>query len=121
VYGELPLGLPEDPTTLIVKEREERHGLFLLKDSTMAENAQDEIKVDVIAIHGLNGDAFSTWEHEKGTLWLRDLLPEELPGSRIYTYGYPSDLFFSKTMATPKDYARDLLDDLANIVVEGVI
>ncbi|KAK0709354.1 hypothetical protein B0T26DRAFT_623891, partial [Lasiosphaeria miniovina] len=49
--------------------------------------------VDIIDIHGLNGHPFNTWTHENGTLWLRDLLPGHLPGCRVYTYGYPSDVF----------------------------
>jgi hypothetical protein len=94
--------------------------LTLLNDPKLGDT-KDEVRIDVIAIHGLNGDAFSTWQHDNGTLWLRDLLPDKLPGARIYTYGYPSDLLFSKSIANIKDYARGLLDDLADIVVEGVM
>lgn len=77
--------------------------------------------VDIVAIHGLNGDAFSTWEHENGTLWLRDLLPSALPGSRIFTYGYPSKLFFSKSLASLRDYSQRLLSSLLDISIGNVM
>ncbi|KAH0559855.1 hypothetical protein GP486_003628 [Trichoglossum hirsutum] len=65
--------------------------------------------VDVIAIHGLNGDRERSWTHKSsGTLWLRDLLPDDLPGARIYTYGYDSRIF-AKSVMTINDFARDLL------------
>ncbi|PYH46386.1 LipA and NB-ARC domain protein [Aspergillus saccharolyticus JOP 1030-1] len=49
----------------------------------------DDITYDLIAVHGLNGDAIETWTHKQsGVMWLRDLLPQELPNIRIMTYGY---------------------------------
>jgi len=70
-----------------------------------------------VAIHGLNGDAYTTWEHENGTLWLRDLLPDTLPGSRVYTYGYPSGVFWSNSVAGLRDFSQHLLECLANISI----
>ncbi|KAF2832663.1 hypothetical protein CC86DRAFT_271853, partial [Ophiobolus disseminans] len=55
--------------------------------------------VDVVAIHGLNGHAYKTWQHENETLWLQDLLPDVLPGSRIYTYGYSSQVLWNDSVA----------------------
>jgi hypothetical protein len=74
--------------------------------------------VDIIAIHGLNGDAYTSWEHENGTLWLRDLLPKDIPGSRIFTYGYPSQLLFSSSVAGVRDYSQRLLSSISDIVDE---
>lgn len=43
----------------------------------------------MVAIHGLNGDAQQTWTHrDSGVLWLRDILPAEIPAIRVLTYGY---------------------------------
>ena len=68
--------------------------------------------LDVIAIHGLNGDSERTWTHRpSGPLWLRDLLPNDLPGAHIYTYGYDSRIF-AKNKMTIDDFARDLLGEI---------
>ncbi|KAF2705809.1 hypothetical protein K504DRAFT_484184 [Pleomassaria siparia CBS 279.74] len=74
--------------------------LFLLSKNEPLDDSKDCIGVDIVAIHGLNGDAYTTWQHENGTLWLQDLLPSALPGSR---------LFCSNSAATLRDYSRNLL------------
>src|SRR5438034_1035627 len=63
----------------------------------------------VVAVHGLGGDAYGTWTHENGKLWLRDFLPFQVPEARIFTYGYDSVVAFSKSSAEVDDFARDLL------------
>ena len=77
--------------------------------------------VDIIAIHGLNGTAFGTWSaptinqetHEQlDTNWIRDFLPKDLPGSRLFTYSYDSKLLLSKSKATVDDFALKLLRSL---------
>ncbi|KAM0260900.1 hypothetical protein ACHAQJ_002519 [Trichoderma viride] len=90
----------------------EKRGLFKLADGKPDPSGSSNYPVDIIAVHGLNGDAFSTWRHHQdGTLWLRDLLPGFLPGCRVYTYGYPSKIF-AQSSARVEEYARDLLISL---------
>jgi hypothetical protein len=95
--------------------RTKPYGLFLLNKNEPPDDSKDLIGVDVVAIHGLNGDAYTTWQHENGLFWLRDLLPSTLPGSRVFTYGYPSELFWSNSMATLRDYSRNLLNSLTAV------
>ncbi|KAJ5109956.1 hypothetical protein N7532_002601 [Penicillium argentinense] len=46
-----------------------------------------EILYDLVAVHDLNGTGFETWTHKQnGMMWLKDLLPKELPNVRIMTY-----------------------------------
>ncbi|KAF2647563.1 ribonuclease-like protein p/mrp subunit [Lophiostoma macrostomum CBS 122681] len=48
-------------------------------------------KVDIVAVHGLNGHPFKTWTtNESNKFWLgdADLLPFNLKESRILTFGY---------------------------------
>lgn len=82
-------------------------------DQPLPAGVSARFPIDVIALHGLNGDCKRTWTHEAtGTLWLRDLLPIDLPGARIYTYGYDSQIF-ANTLMTINDFARDLLAVIA--------
>jgi hypothetical protein len=71
-----------------------------------------EYNIDVIAVHGLNGHGFKTFTHPNDRMWLRDFLPNDLPGARIYTYSYDSALFFSKNTETIRDYGRRLLENI---------
>jgi len=68
--------------------------------------------VDIIAVHGLNGGAYSTWTHpQNGMMWLRDLLPQELPGARVYSFGYASKVFSLDTSGF-EDFARELVEGI---------
>ncbi|KAG4253672.1 hypothetical protein FPRO03_07632 [Fusarium proliferatum] len=95
----------------------EKNGLFKLAESKPASDlsGSTSFPVDIVAVHGLNGDAFSTWTHKPtGILWLRDLLPSYLPGCRVYTYGYPSKIF-SQSSERVQEYALNLLISLRDI------
>ncbi|KAI1288155.1 hypothetical protein F5Y03DRAFT_98722 [Xylaria venustula] len=60
------------------------YGLSLLYDS-------NDAKVDIVFLHGLRGDMFQTWTRD-GVLWPRDLLPKDIPESRIFLFGYDSGI-----------------------------
>ncbi|PVF97304.1 hypothetical protein CPB86DRAFT_707261 [Serendipita vermifera] len=47
--------------------------------------------VDIVAIHGLDGHRERSWTAANGIMWLKDLLPLDIPNVRILTYGYDSD------------------------------
>ncbi|KAK5791014.1 hypothetical protein VI817_006323 [Penicillium citrinum] len=42
----------------------------------------------IIAVHGLNGHREKSWTASNGVNWVRSILPEDLPNSRIFTWGY---------------------------------
>ncbi|KAK2005460.1 ankyrin [Colletotrichum eremochloae] len=94
--------------------RSERYGLIPVPSKPSDPTARS-YPVDIVAIHGLNGDAFTTWTHPNGTLWIKDLLPQFLPGCRVFTYGYPSQLVFNSSFARVQEYARVLLSSLRNV------
>jgi hypothetical protein len=72
----------------------------------------------IVAVHGLNGDAHATWTTKKTKrFWLgdRDLLPANLPNSRILTYGYNSKVasVFGKTSSNNiMQHAQTLVAEL---------
>ncbi|KAL6709561.1 hypothetical protein ACN47E_001496 [Coniothyrium glycines] len=109
-----PASQPQPP----VRERTKPYGLFCLGKNELPDDAKGALGIDIVAIHGLNGDAYTTWQHENGVIWLRDLLPSSLPGCRVFTYGYPSELFWSNSVAKLSDYSRNLLSCLKNISEE---
>lgn len=89
----------------------EQYGLFHLNSSTSQvpeSPPQDACKLDVIAVHGLGGDAYRTWQHENGFNWLQHL-EEEFAGIRVYSYGYDSGVAFSGGTVSLTDCARHLL------------
>ena len=92
--------------TETISSEKEKIGLFELSKAEVSKT------VDVVAVHGLQGDAFKTWECSNGTLWLRDYLSEEIPSARIMTFGYDSTVAFSNSVARIEDKALDLLNRL---------
>lgn len=92
----------------------ERLGLIKLADTTPGPDGGEQYPVDIVAVHGLNGDSYTTWTHQNGSLWLRDFLPGSLPGCRVFTYGYPSQVF-GRSIAEVKGYARRLLGEIRDI------
>lgn len=94
------------PVTISTKN-EQRIGLFELTPKEI------EKTIDVVAVHGLQGDAFKTWEHENGSMWLQDFLPADIPDARIMTFGYDSTVAFSRSVAKIEDKALELLNHLS--------
>ncbi|KAJ9635309.1 hypothetical protein H2204_005870 [Knufia peltigerae] len=88
----------------------ERHGLFVLYP--LKENASWD--VDIVVLHGLGGDPFTTWTADNKRMWPRDFIPEIIPTARIMTFGYNSKVAFSPSTADIKDFALDLLTRLRN-------
>ena len=74
-----------------------------------SEDQQTPFKVDIVAIHGINGHPFKTWTHGDGACWIRDFLPGHLPGARIFTFGYESKVAFTLSTGGLGDFARSLL------------
>ena len=88
-------------------------GLRLLNDPQGPfEESKDVYSTDIVFVHGLNGDWARTWTHENGTFWPKDLLPHAMPGARIFSYGYPSQVIATKSVAGIRDFAKHMLDDL---------
>jgi hypothetical protein len=97
----------------------ERFGLFPLHEPSSPGadgHTKRKFPVNIIAVHGLIGDAYTTWTHPNGTLWLRDLLPTYLPGCRVYTFGYPSQVVFNSSSADMGVCAQQLLNSVRELL-----
>ncbi|TGJ79626.1 hypothetical protein E0Z10_g9127 [Xylaria hypoxylon] len=64
-----------------------------------------DAKVDIILVHGLNGEPQKTWTAKNGVFWPADLLPVSLREARanILVYGYNADVYSKKHGANPSD------------------
>jgi hypothetical protein len=57
--------------------------------------AHPDAKVDIVFVHGLNGDSRLTWTARNGVFWPTQLLPATLKSAqaRILVYGYNADVY----------------------------
>lgn len=73
-----------------------RFGLEILHDG-------DSCVLDIVFVHGITGNRESTWTAQTGSesiFWPRDLLPRDVPDSRIVTWGYDADVVGFWAMAS---------------------
>jgi len=84
---------------------------FVLKVLVDQEPADAQC-VDIIAVHGLNGDCDGTWTDPTSRVnWLthESCLRKDIPKARILTFGYNSTTYFSRSDADVRDFASELL------------
>ncbi|KAK1993531.1 hypothetical protein LX36DRAFT_703444, partial [Colletotrichum falcatum] len=76
----------------------------------------DGCEVDLIAVSGLGGHAFGSFNERQGNfMWLRDGLPSDIPVARVLIYGYDSQLVQSSSFQNLSDLGRALRVDLRAI------
>lgn len=73
-------------------------------------------------MHGLNGHREKSWTNsESKILWLRDLLPLQLPNARVLTFGYDADtlkLSPGVSQLGLNDHAASLVAELLRVRAE---
>ncbi|EFY86498.1 LipA and NB-ARC domain protein [Metarhizium acridum CQMa 102] len=72
---------------------------------TTAVYSHPDAKVDIVLVHGLNGNPEKTWTASNGTFWPTDLLPDSLKGvqANILVYGYNADVYSRKNDRSASD------------------
>jgi hypothetical protein len=111
----VPSNVRTASTRAKVADHKGQCGLILLNPDDLkpkGNDTTDSYSLDIVAIHGITGDAFKTWTHENGTNWLRDFLPNAFPGVRIFSFGYPAEVFWSRSDGDIDSFARSLLEGL---------
>ncbi|KAK8017693.1 Alpha/Beta hydrolase protein [Apiospora rasikravindrae] len=71
----------------------------------------DDAEVDIVFLHGLRGSMEGTWS-KTGILWPRDILPKDVPKSRIYLFGYDSGITHRDQSSVVKTEIHSDADDL---------
>ena len=82
--------------------------------------------MDIVAVHGLGGDALGTWTSPNCHLWLRDSLPQALENppadyshgtddstkARVMTFGYDASVLTEASSQRSFTFAENLLSEL---------
>ncbi|KAI1770758.1 hypothetical protein F4818DRAFT_252459 [Hypoxylon cercidicola] len=77
-----------------------------------------EAKVDIVLLHGLRGDMLGTWTKDE-VLWPRDLLPKDIPESRIFLFGFDSGIVHrDQSSVTNTEIHSDANDLCAKLVAQ---
>ncbi|KAI0437247.1 hypothetical protein F4803DRAFT_539552 [Xylaria telfairii] len=82
--------------------------------TTMSTPVDEARAVDIIALTGLGGKAFASWQCYDGSMWLRDHVPLDIPNSRISIYGYSSDVGNTDSVSTLQEMTESFLLNLIN-------
>ena len=88
-------------------------GLQVVSEPSTPSNAG----VDLIFLHGITGNAHTTWLHKQsGVHWPRDLLHIDIKNARIMVWGYDADVasFWGNAVHNRlREHAKNLMGDLA--------
>ncbi|GKZ73223.1 hypothetical protein AnigIFM50267_009900 [Aspergillus niger] len=78
-----------------------------------------DISVDIVFVHGLTGNSYSTWlDPDTEVYWPVHLLSKDFPHARILAFGYDADVtkFIGPVgQSNLREHASALIADLANL------
>jgi len=72
--------------------------------------------LSIVAVHGLLGHYMKSWTHNQTKkMWLRDFLPDQIPRSRIMTFGYDARVTGTRNVIGIQENAGNLLEALTTL------
>lgn len=78
--------------------------------------------VSCVAISGLGGHAFGSFKSRGGQfMWLRDGLLNDLPGSRVFVYGYDTQTVASTSVQNIPDLGKRFCMSLKRLAVSTTV
>ncbi|KAI9889221.1 MAG: hypothetical protein M1814_005670 [Vezdaea aestivalis] len=103
--------------SLRIGEEKGKAPVFHTGLETLYSGEQGGEVVDIVFIHGLNGNRSAAWTAPGATApWPQTLLPASIPQARIMTFGYDADVVKWKAVSTNRirNHATNLLIALSN-------
>ncbi|RMI99068.1 hypothetical protein BHE90_017405 [Fusarium euwallaceae] len=86
-----------------------------------------DAKVDIVFIHGLNGDRVKTWTSDEtkknpSVFWPKELLPAKCENARILSFGYNAEVahFFNIGKAKPPVAPTTTIDDHSAALLDSL-
>ncbi|RYP34893.1 hypothetical protein DL767_004069 [Monosporascus sp. MG133] len=76
-----------------------------------AQSDEGLYSVDIVLVHGLDGDLVETWQASDSSkvFWPRDFLPNYLPDARVLSFGYNASIRGTTSDAKIRGHAASLL------------
>ena len=88
-------------------------GLLEMAGSMEQPNDYLDAKMDIIAVHGLQGSPVRSWiNRSPQTMWLRDMLQVDVSTSRVMSYGYRTEDVLRRNKFDLDTLAKDLVDSI---------
>ncbi|KAI5776307.1 hypothetical protein EDC01DRAFT_683096 [Geopyxis carbonaria] len=108
----------EDSMPIRVTDRGAEQMFMLSVDSnffdlTPLNDPKGDIIADVVAVTGLAGHAYSSWQNRRSQqMWLQDFLPNDVKNIRVMTYGYDTEFFNSADNSAMVDFRKSFVQQL---------
>ncbi|KAL2854560.1 hypothetical protein BJX68DRAFT_264460 [Aspergillus pseudodeflectus] len=90
-------------------------GLVCLTKPPNPEKHVEAKAIDIVAVHGLSSEpGANAWQAPDGTVWLRDLVPKDIKGARVFAFNYDAQALFSGQQGSLESVAQILLGEVTS-------
>jgi hypothetical protein len=71
--------------------------------------------IDIVAVHDLHIPGDTPWVVEDGSIWLRDFVPKDIRGARVFAFDWESSDFLPGKWDEFAHITKRLLDELKRV------